>query len=84
MFALWAIIHRAVSARSALRVCTCSQMTLCECQKNKRQLALVDDAIEAVHEAMRLLPEDEQLREEERLLRDLQARIVRSIAALAA
>jgi hypothetical protein len=45
---------------------------------------LVEDAIEALREAERFLPEDEHLREEERFLLDLQARIEQRLAALAA
>ena len=59
-------------------------MAACECQRFRHQLALVEDAIDAVREAERLLPEDEQLREEERFLLDLQARIEQRLAVLAA
>lgn len=56
----------------------------CECQRVRRHLDLVSDAVETVREAERLLPGDETLREEERLLLDLQARIEERLAALAA
>jgi hypothetical protein len=59
-------------------------MATCECRRFRHQLALVEDAIEAVREAERLRPEDERLREEERLLLDLQARIEERLAVLAA
>ncbi len=59
-------------------------MATCECRTTERHLALIEDAIEAVREAERLLPEDERLREEERLLLDLQARIEERLAVLAA
>jgi hypothetical protein len=44
----------------------------------------IQDAIEAVREAERLLPEDERPREEERVLLDLQARIEERLSTLAA
>ena len=50
-------------------------MTSCDCQTSRRHLALVEEAVDAVLDALRLFPEDERLREEERLLPDLQARI---------
>ena len=50
-------------------------MATCDCRRTKRHLALIAVAVEAVREAERLLPEDERLREEERLLLALQARI---------
>jgi hypothetical protein len=56
----------------------------CECRRIGRHLALVEEAIEAVREAERLLPEDERLREEEQVLLDLQARIEERLAVLAA
>ena len=59
-------------------------MAPCECQRFRHQLALVGDAVDAVREAERLLPDDEQLREEERFLLDLQTRIEQRLAALAA
>ena len=46
-------------------------MATCECQTGRCHLALVEDAVEAVREAVRLCPEDERLREERQLL-DLQ------------
>ena len=62
-----------------------SGVATCECRTTERHLALIEDAIEAVvREAERLLPEDERLREEERLLLDLQARIEERLAVLAA
>jgi hypothetical protein len=45
---------------------------------------LIEDAVEAVREARRLLPGDERLREEERLLLDLKNRIEERLAVLAA
>jgi hypothetical protein len=59
-------------------------MATCECRTTERHLALIEDAIEAVREAERLLPEGDRLREEERLLLDLQARIEERLAVLAA
>ena len=59
-------------------------MATCECRTTERHLALIEDAIEAVLDALRLFPEDERLREEERLLLDLQARIEERLAVLAA
>ena len=59
-------------------------MTTCDCQKSWRHLVLIEDALEAVREAERLLPNDAELREEERLLLDLQARIEERLAVLAA
>ena len=59
-------------------------MTLCDCRKSKRHHALIEDAVDAVREAQRLLPEDERLREEERQLLELQARIEERLAVLAA
>ncbi len=59
-------------------------MTTCDCQKSRRHLVLIEDALEAVREAERLLPNDAELREEERLLLDLQARIEERLAVLAA
>jgi hypothetical protein len=56
----------------------------CECQTSKRHHALIEDAVEAVREARRLLPGDERLREEERLLLDLKNRIEERLAVLAA
>ena len=56
----------------------------CECRQLGRQLALIEDAVDAVREAEHLLPEDERLREEERFLLDRQARIEQRLAALAA
>lgn len=50
-------------------------MTTRDCRRTQRDLALIEEAIEAAREAARLCPEDERLREEERLLPDLQARI---------
>jgi hypothetical protein len=49
-----------------------------------RHLALVEEAVEAVRQTMRLCPEDERLREEERQLLDLQVRIEERLAVLAA
>jgi hypothetical protein len=59
-------------------------MATCECRRTERHLALIEDAVEAVREAERLFPEDEHLREEERLLLALQARIEKRLAVLAA
>jgi hypothetical protein len=59
-------------------------MTTCEYPRTPRDLALTEEAVEAVREAERLLPEDEHLREEERLLLDLHARIEERLAVLAA
>ena len=59
-------------------------MTTCDCRRTQRDLGLIEEAIEAVLEAVRLLPEDEHLREEQRLLLDLQARIEERLAVLAA
>ena len=56
----------------------------CECRRIGRHLALIEEAIEAVREAERLLPEGERLREEERLLLDLRTRIEERLAVLAA
>ena len=50
-----------------------SQTASCECGRIERHLALIEDAIEAVREAERLLPADERLRDEERLLNVLVA-----------
>ena len=41
-------------------------MTSCDCQTSRRHLALVEEAVDAVRDALRLFPEDERLREEER------------------
>ena len=46
----------------------------CECRRTERHLALIEEAVAAVREAERLLPDDAHLREE-RLLLDLRARI---------
>jgi hypothetical protein len=43
---------------------------------------LIEEAIEAVRDAQRLLPEDETLREEERKLLVLKERIEEHLAAL--
>ena len=59
-------------------------MTTCECQTSRRHLALVEGAVEAAREAARLFPEDARLREEERQLLELQARIEERLAVLAA
>ena len=59
-------------------------MTSCDCQRSRRHLALIEDAIEAVREAERLLPNDKRLREEERQLLELHARIEERLAVLAA
>ena len=59
-------------------------MATCECRTTERHLALIEDAIEAVREAECLLPGDERLREEERLLLALQARIDQRLSTLAA
>ena len=56
----------------------------CECRRTERHLALIEEAVAAVREAERLLPDDEHLREEERLLLDLRARITERLAVLAA
>ena len=58
--------------------------TACDCRQIKRHQALVEDAIQAVREAERLLPEDECLREEERQLLALRERIEERLALLAA
>ena len=59
-------------------------MATCECRTTERHLALIEDAIEAVRQAERLLPEDERLREEARELLALQARIEERLSTLAA
>ena len=59
-------------------------MATCECRTTERHLALIEEAIEAVREAERLLPDDERLREEEQQLLDLRARIEERLAVLAA
>ena len=83
LFARWAILRGVVSAISPSVSAPRSQ-TACDCRRIERHLALVEDAIQAVREAQRLLPGDECLREEERLLLDLQARIEERLALLAA
>jgi hypothetical protein len=59
-------------------------MATCECQTSRRHLALIEDAVEAVREAQRLLPEDERLRDEERQLLALKEGIEERLAVLAA
>ena len=59
-------------------------MATCECRTTERHLALIEEAIEAVREAERLLPDDKRLREEEQQLLDLRARIEERLAVLAA
>ena len=73
-----------MSAETGLRVCTRSQMTACDCQRSKRHHALIEESVEAIREAQRMLPEDERLHEEERQLLELQARIEERLAVLAA
>ena len=58
--------------------------TACDCRRIERHLALVEDAVEAVREARRLVPGDEWLHEEELQLLALQARIEERLAVLAA
>ena len=70
--------------RLRLRGCTRASDGPCDCRRTERHLALIEDAVEAVREAQRLLPEEERLREEERLLLDLHARIEERLAVLAA
>jgi hypothetical protein len=55
---------------------------VCACRRTERHLALIEEAIEAVRDAQRLLPEDETLREEERKLLVLKERIEEHLAAL--
>ena len=57
-------------------------MATCECQRSKRHLALIEEAVEAAREAARLCPEDERLREEELQLLALRARIEERLAVL--
>ena len=56
----------------------------CDCRRTERLLAVIEDALQAVREAERLLPGDERLLEEELQLLDLQARIEERLALLVA